>query len=133
MTGALPILFFKVPFPPSVNCLYTGKDRRRKSDAYEKWCREAWQFIAAVRADLPGFQTILTPLAGWYRHGEFEDKRVRDAANYEKALSDLLAAEKIIKDDSLIRCSINEWADDVPQGYTEVILVPLERIRISIA
>ena len=132
MAQAPPILAFKVCFPPSVNCLYTGKDRRRKSDAYEKWCREAWSFIAAARADLPGFQTITEPVGAWYRHGEFSDKRVLDAENYAKALSDLLKEERILKDDSLIRCSINEWVDDVEQGYTEVVIVPLARMRISI-
>lgn len=132
MAATSPVLAFTVPFPPSVNTLYTGKERRRKSERYEKWCREARQFITALKADNPGLQTIDFSVGAWYRHGEFSDKKTRDAENYAKAISDLLKDEKILLDDSLIRRSVIEWADDIPQGYTEVIIVPLASLVVNI-
>ncbi len=36
----------------------------------------------------------------------FPDKRRRDCANFEKALSDFLVHNRVIADDSLIQCNI---------------------------
>lgn len=86
----------------------------------------------AFKNDNPGFTKIRSNVCAWYRHGEFPDKRVRDAENYSKALSDMLVGEGVLEDDSLIRLIIGEWADDVEPGMTEVVIAPLRRVLIQL-
>lgn len=126
---------FRIPFPPSINSLYDGgkKTKQRfKSDRYEKWCCEARQFLLAFRVDNRSFTTIRMPIAVWYRHGVIDDKRIRDAENYSKAISDLLKDEAIIEDDSLIKRSVCDWADDVEDGFTEIVICPLSRMSVYV-
>ena len=51
-----------------------------------------------------------SPVQVTYKIGR-PDKRVRDLANLEKALSDFLVSCGILADDSLIHRLIMEWAD----------------------
>lgn len=141
MAASSPILaHFTLPFPPSVNSLYDGGKKvkqRFKSDAYGNWCREARQFVMAFKADeaaknMGCNSVIFQPIAAMYRYGEINDKRIRDLENYIKAISDLLVDEMIIKDDSLIRKTYLEWADDVQEKYVEVVLVPVKRMVVSL-
>lgn len=50
------------------------------------------------------------PVQVIYKFGR-PDKRARDVFNLEKAVSDLLVAHGIIKDDTLIYRGTVEWAD----------------------
>lgn len=134
MAVDIPIIDFRIPFPPSVNGLYNGghKTRKRfKSAGYKKWISSAQPFIDAYLADNPKFVTIRSEIAIWYRHG-LPDKRIRDVENYCKATSDLLVDMKIIEDDSLIKRSISDWSDDIEPGITEVVIAPLIRMAVSI-
>lgn len=125
---------FRVPFPPSVNCLYRdgGKGKRPKTKRYLEWCKRAGQFIIAFKADNPSFVTIREPITVLYRHGEPDIKRQRDVENYSKAISDLLKDEGIIEDDSLIKTSIADWAEDMEAGMTEVMIASRTNVRIKI-
>lgn len=133
---------FTLPLPPSVNCLYDGGKKvkqRFKSDAYDKWCRHARQFTQAYLADNPiidGWQEFKVPLrmpvAVMYRYGEIADKRDRDLENYVKAISDLLVDERIIVDDSMIKKTYLEWADDVEPRYVDVVILPVAKLKITI-
>lgn len=131
----MQIISMRLPFPPSVNALYDGGKKtnaRFKSKRYREWCKEAAKFTSAWLADNPNFSVIGHPSAAWYRYGVFDDKRIRDVENYSKAISDLLVHEKIIKDDSLIKLSIAEWASDIEEGISEIVIAPLHAIKISI-
>jgi crossover junction endodeoxyribonuclease RusA len=93
-----------LPWPPSVNALYSGMRRRYKSARYQKWEIEAanslrmqkWSPLAAL------------PLQIKYVFGR-PDKRRRDLANYLKPIDDLLVHQNVIIDDSWIHRGIFEW------------------------
>lgn len=133
MAAPPPILKFIVPLPPSVNALYSGKDRRHKSDAYKKWEVMAAQHVLSFRVCENWRDTITHPVAVWYRHGVPVDRRSRDAENYCKAISDLLKHERVLEDDKLICMGAYAWQDDVQPGYTEVIIVPLSKMQIVLS
>lgn len=111
----------ELPFPPSTNCLYAGKGRRYKSKRYEKWISEAryalWNQV---------FKPVCekAPLQITYIFGR-PDKRVRDAANFIKAVDDLLVSQKVIPDDSWIHRGVFQWGES--KGVTlEIIPLPEE-------
>lgn len=97
-----PTAWLLLPFPPSVNNLFSqgivrGKLRRFPSRRYKSWREEACWLIRQAR--LPRFdqawtevQIVLTPV----------DKRTRDADNYNKAILDALASCNVVADDSHI-------------------------------
>jgi len=97
-----------LPFPVSVNALYSGKGRRFKSPRYTAWIIEAKR--ALTQQHFTAFDKI--PLQVTYVLSR-PDKRVRDAENYLKAPTDLLVAFGIIPDDSYIGRGVYEWADMV--------------------
>lgn len=106
---------FTLPMPPSVNALYTnnqgkGKRGRAKSERYLSWITEAG--IELNRQHVP---TLAPPYSVDYAVGR-PDKRKRDVANLEKALSDLLVSMDVIKDDCEIVQNCQRWANDVPPG-----------------
>lgn len=72
------------------------------------------------------------PVAVMYRYGEIDDKRDRDLENYIKAISDLLVDELFLLDDSLIHKNYQEWADDVQPRYVEIVMVPVDKMSITI-
>lgn len=95
-----------LPFPISVNALYSGKMRRYKSKRYAAW------EIAARFAIInhPVGNPIDFPVQIHYILGR-PDKRVRDLSNYVKCVDDFLVHERILKDDSLIHRVIIEWGE----------------------
>jgi Holliday junction resolvase RusA-like endonuclease len=99
-----------LPFPPSVNGLYSGKARRFKSKKYQAWIVEAR--MALLRQEWEPLTKTDAPLQVIYNVGN-PDKRRRDLSNLEKAASDLLVSEGIISDDSLIHKLIMEWKNNV--------------------
>ena len=109
------ILRFKLPFAPSVNCLYSGNHRRFKSKRYTAWIREATLCLPCVP------MTITGHIEAIYRMNS-PDNRRRDIENYAKAISDLITANHIIEDDSNIQRLVMEWADDLSPGIVEVII-----------
>ena len=96
----------KLPYPPSVNSLYAGKGRRYKSKAYKAWFLEAGIAINGQTASVRGKKIKLTIRV------HRPDKRVRDIANIEKAVSDLLVAHGILEDDSDIISNTQLWIDE---------------------
>lgn len=67
-------------------------------------------------------ETIKTPVSVTYRLGA-PDKRIRDIANSEKALSDALVSSGILKDDSLIHELHMMWGGR--NGFAEIEILPL--------
>lgn len=93
-----------LPFPPSVNGLYDGKARRFKSDRYKAWLDHAGlQNVMDGEIVPPPYDVTYT-----FRR---PDKRQRDVANYEKAVSDFLVAHGYLQDDSLIDRITLQWGE----------------------
>jgi len=107
-----------LPFPPSLNSLYPGTVRRHKSKKYEAWIQEAKRSLSQQH-----FTCMDGPVSVTYRLAR-PDKRNRDLANSEKALSDLLVTCGALKDDSLIHRLVMEWASDIESGV-DIIIEPL--------
>jgi len=103
---------FSLPMPPSVNALYKNvKGRgRAKTSRYLDWITEA-----GIELNLQHVPTLTPPYSIEYAVGR-PDKRKRDVANLEKALSDLLVSMDVIEDDSLINDNRQRWCADVPPG-----------------
>ncbi len=99
-------LMLVLPFPPSLNSLFPGKQRRHKSKAYEAWIREAGYMLLNQR--LGKFDR---PISVHYYFGR-PDKRKRDLDNLFKAPNDFLVSSGIIADDSLIHRICGEWGKD---------------------
>ena len=68
-----------LPYPPSVNSLYPGKQRRYKCEKYKKWISEAT--VEFLKQYPKKFQTITGPVQVNYSFGR-PDKRKRDLGNY---------------------------------------------------
>ena len=89
-----------LPAPPTANHLFpTGRNGRRfRSTKYTAW-------IASARLAMEGQHKPGEPMTGrlWaeYRYS-FKDKRKRDIANFEKAISDFLNEIGVFEDDSQI-------------------------------
>lgn len=88
-------IIFTLPFPPSVNSKYQiSKGKRCKSKIILAWEREA---INAL--NLQNIQPVLGRVLLEYSL-DTPDMRVRDAANYEKYVTDLLTSQGVLIDDS---------------------------------
>jgi crossover junction endodeoxyribonuclease RusA len=99
-------LTFTLPFPPSVNGLFSGKARRYASPAYKAW-------KAAARPHVPGGL-----IAGPYSLDlvfDRPDRRARDLGNLEKAVSDLIVERGLVIDDSCCQRITLSWSDAPPQ------------------
>ena len=97
---------FTLPFPPSVNGLFSGKARRYASPAYKAW-------KAAARQHVPGGL-----IAGPYSLDlvfDRPDRRARDLGNLEKAVSDLIVERGLVIDDSCCQRITLSWSDAPPQ------------------
>lgn len=93
-----------LPFPPSVNGLYSGKARRFKSPDYKTWCNAAgWKLKTQKLPDKPIGECHVEI------HLVRPDRRIRDCANYEKAVTDLLVDMGVLMDDSLIQRNTQLW------------------------
>lgn len=109
-------LLIKLPFPPSVNSLYTnqrGGKKRVKSTKYNQWCKFAKDCLKQQKTVKFTSKTIV--MVGLPR----PDKRTRDAQNYMKAITDLLVDFGILQDDSLIQFDSAYWLN---QPGLEVIV-----------
>lgn len=87
---------FKLPMPPTVNKLYANVAGRGrvKTKRYLTWIQAAgWALKEQKPAKVDG------PYCLWL-YCERPDKRRRDLANLEKAVSDLLVSHGVVGDDS---------------------------------
>ena len=100
-----------LPFPPTTNNLFNNKRSggRTKSQNYRAWLSAAGGKIMAQRVAWP-LKCISGPVDVVITLGK-PDNRKRDAANYEKAVTDLLVKMGVIDDDSLIQSNTQEWGD----------------------
>lgn len=108
-----------LPFPPSSNNLFANAGKRRiRTPQYD-----AWFALASTRvkeSHRRGIGPYCLAICA-----KRPDKRRRDLGNLEKAVSDLLVAHGIVKDDSLAERITLVW----DQGMTEecvVLVIPAE-------
>jgi len=108
------MLKLSLPYPPTLNTLYpTGKNNRRfKSKKYTAWIKTA---ESAFYEQHPHFLVAPVPtIKGKVEVQMFfgrPDKRRRDLANLEKAVSDFLVNVGAIQDDCLIDELFMSWLD----------------------
>lgn len=85
---------FILPFPPSVNTKYKmSKGRRSKGDAVI-----AWEVRAKNALNIQNVQRVVGRVILEYAL-DTPDNRGRDAANYEKYVTDFLVHQNILQDD----------------------------------
>tara|TARA_R100000306_G_C4296684_1_gene102949 strand:+ start:39 stop:416 length:378 start_codon:yes stop_codon:yes gene_type:complete len=109
------MLKLSLPYPPTLNTLYpTGKNnnRRFKSKKYREWIKAAEAMFYEAN---PHFLVNPPTIAGKVEVQMFfgrPDKRRRDLANLEKAVSDFLVNVGAIQDDCLIEELLMSWHND---------------------
>lgn len=91
---------FSLPIPPSVNSLYGQRSGRQryKTKEYKIWEAEA----ALALFNKPECKYIAGDDLTVHYTFFFPNKRKRDIANFEKALSDFITSAGVIEDDSHI-------------------------------
>lgn len=109
----------ELPYPPTTNNLFINAGKKRvKSDAYKAWFALASAHIKDSHRQAIGPYSISICCRR-------PDKRRRDIANLEKAVSDLLVAHGVIKDDSLCERLSMQWDSALPADCV-VIIQPYE-------
>lgn len=100
------MITFDLPFPPSVNGLFPGDGKRRwASKPYKAWRVDAAPSVPGL--SIKGAYALQIRL-------DRPDRRARDCANYEKAVSDLLVSQGLVEDDSLCARLVLEWTGSDP-------------------
>lgn len=113
-------IMFSLPFPPSSNNLFPGKVRRFPSKAYKEWKAEARPLVPAGRVDGPYALRLCI---------DRPDRRGRDLANLEKAISDLIVDCGLVLDDRFLD-RLEMWWSPRPVGKgarAHVWLSPIPR------
>ena len=116
-----------LPFPPSVNAKYNiSRGRRVKSDDEKQWIKSA--------TDAVNKQNIIPFIGRCYVAIElyYPDEYPRDAANYEKKVTDLLVSLKILKGDErrYIKGVFPYWNDEKGK-YIIVKIIPVDEFSLS--
>lgn len=111
------ICSFVLPLPPSVNGLYTGKEKRVISPAYKTWNITAGKLL--IKQQIRPVTERCVIVYSMQR----PDQRRRDSGNYEKAVTDLLVKKRIIEDDyfKFVQGTFPYWNDEI--GKTIKVLI----------
>lgn len=121
-----------LPFPPSVNNLFSqgivrGKVRRFPSKKYKAWRHEALVRIKAARLpSMAGHVAIrigLTP----------PSSARRDVDNYAKAILDALVEARVIADDSQVQKLLCTWVHDGDQPGAVIEFGPASSERPALS
>lgn len=111
-----PVRTLSLTLPPSVNSCYSnvaGKGRV-KTKAYRQWIKFCDNLLSVTKQNIE-------PLKGKYivlYELDKPDRRKRDCANYEKALSDYLVSRNILQDDSNIEFNAQLWSGEKGDDVT---------------
>lgn len=109
----------ELPYPPTANNLFRNAGKSRvKTLAYNDWIKLASTRIKAGHRQNIGPYSIAIAL-------KRPDNRRRDIANCEKAVSDLLVAHGVIKDDSLCERMTIAWDSGI-EADCVVLVMPAE-------
>lgn len=99
-----------IPFPPSVNGLFSGKERRYTADHYKTWKSKAVKCLTNAPMVVGPVNVTYTFTKPKNKDGS-TNKTKRDLGNLEKAVSDILVKMSVIEDDSLIQRIILQWGE----------------------
>jgi len=118
------MLYFSLPeLPPSVNKLYrnmgNGRHGRAKTKEYNAWIDRMLVIIK------PPCEPITAKIRVEYTFKR-PDRRRRDVANLEKALSDILQKAGVFKDDCQIDEIIMRWTDAENVAPTTIFVALIE-------
>ena len=117
--GKAKYLCVLLPFPPSLNGLFPGKQRRFKSAAYKAWIERAGWALNAQ--DTSHFSTPVEETISLERPVTKAGKPKKwDLANFEKAVNDLLVDHHVLMDDSLIHKLTMQWDDKIVGAMVEI-------------
>ena len=106
---------FLLPMPPSLNAAYrTFNGRILKSKKYREWEEDAGK--AMTHQEMGNIDILKGRIKAVYRFG-WQDKRKRDIANFEKALSDFIEDWGVYENDSQIdHMELIRLTDDSTNG-----------------
>lgn len=110
-TDALPTepVILDLPWPVSVNCMYSGAGARRMISApYRAWKMQAGHILNLQRP-----YRIDGPYSAVFILQDHQDGKCRDLANFWKGVSDLLVTHGVVRDDSLERQIVMQWSVNV--------------------
>lgn len=111
-----------LPFPPSVNAMYANGGNRRgrhKTPTYIAWeVMAGAQIKDSHRLNLSSYSISICLRR--------PDKRARDLGNLEKAISDLLVAHGVVKDDSMCERISMQWDAGI-DAECVVLVQPFEQ------
>ena len=103
---------FTLPRPPSVNGMYDQRKsgKRVKSKAYLEWMRRSKPILQNQMIEKRIFKAIDRPVSVLITI-EPNTRHKQDAANYEKAVSDIMVHMGVLSDDSLIQTNMQriDW------------------------
>lgn len=111
-----------LPFPPSVNNLFTGRHRRYPTAGYKRWRHAADVTVMAARSPRitapVSISVVLHPA----------DNRPRDADNYLKCINDCLVRMQVISHDdkSVVRGVSATWGEHRHPPEAVVTITPVE-------
>ncbi|MBN8241740.1 RusA family crossover junction endodeoxyribonuclease [Nitratireductor aquimarinus] len=109
----------ELPYPPTANNLFINAGRKRvKSPQYKTWIVMASLSVKDSHRQYIGPYSISIA-------AKRPDKRKRDIANLEKAVSDLLVTNGVIQDDSLCERITMTWDAGINADCV-VIVTPFE-------
>lgn len=105
----------ELPYPPTTNNLFRNAGKSRvKTLAYNSWIKLAsTQIKDRHRANMGAYSI---PIAL-----KRPDNRRRDIANCEKAISDLLVAHGVVRDDSLCQRLVMTWDNAIDADCVVVV------------
>lgn len=116
MTHAKSACVLDLPIGPSVNNLYPGRGRRRKSQHYKRWLTAAgWE----IKLQKPAPISVPFTL-----HLKLPLKMRGDVSNRLKAVEDLLVQHAITPDDRFSMSSTASRCESVPAGRCHVTVRP---------
>lgn len=109
----------ELPYPPTANNLFINTTRGRiKAPGYKAWFAKASINIKDKHRQSLGPYSLSIC-------ARRPDKRKRDLANLEKAVSDLLVEHGVVQDDSLCERLTMQWDDQLPADCV-VLVQPFE-------
>ena len=110
-----------LPFPPSVNAMYSNRGRSRcKSAKYRTWLDAAyWALRKQYSGHSMGGEVMLQIAL------KAPDNRRRDLDNHAKAIQDALTG-KVLRDDSQIKLLFLWWEDNTKGGEARVMIDPMD-------
>ena len=115
-----------LPMPPSVNCLFSGMQKRVKSKAYRDWILKANIGMGIWSNDKISGDEWLNVTIDYYfpLYTKKWEKKIKDTANYEKATIDYLCT----KIDGLEDHRIKRITQEKHDSEKDIVIIKINEI-----